>query len=142
VKAYSILVTVACILGCAEIWRLMPTMSYFGVGLSVMTGALVLMYVRAGFRNNVEAAPLRVWIPATVGVCVIAGLVWPALPILFLLPSTDPTPRRGTTEPSEPGVACVEDSQQHEDRHQAASEPSTKESLLGRNSHQHERRGD
>ena len=55
----------------------------------IVTGAIIaaicatVIYVRQGFLKNIDSAPTLIWIAMTLGICIVLGILWPAIPVIF-----------------------------------------------------------
>lgn len=139
----GIVIKILVVLGlCGLVEHLIGVGYYAAFG--VLCGLIIVcaLYKRHGFMTNDENAPTGAWMLATLGSGAIAAIIWPVIPIVFViafLPSTIPT---GAPKAGEPGVPGVEDPKQDENRHQAASDGSADKGLLGRNANDHHGRRD
>jgi hypothetical protein len=57
--------------------------SYVVIGSILATIAAVLIYSTHGLFKNIDSAPTPIWIALTLGICIVLGAMWPAMPFIF-----------------------------------------------------------
>lgn len=56
---------------------------YVVIGSILATIGALLIYATHGLFRNIDNAPTGIWMLLTLGLCILLGAAWPALPMIF-----------------------------------------------------------